>query len=494
MSTWTKIPETKIASTLGQAAGKLAGNLSVAAGKALDTVKQKIQDLEREASSVESAIQVIQQSSGNVEEANILAQQKASEFNQKAASVLSSLAATLDAASSSLTPIIKIISTLRTVIQTLKVIVPPLKIVIAVIKALPLPQRYLIVSFTVLESDLLEMMEQLIKQAEEAIEAIEKVLDLLENVLKPIQDRIEAIRAELALLTVTCELIGASEEDREVLNEAGLIDKDSGDSLFEKIQTGLQGGGSTAGYGVSPDLANPELANKLYLAKAGDVVSVARNPSGSYVEPWFCCSEEQPSLPAGFPQITGSWTQDPFCDPDNLWKVELKVTGNGNIFGGLDSVPEPATEEDLKHSKQDFGTEEYLVLDENNYDQRPGILKVDDWMGLLEDTLNKLRNLPLSQDLKDVLDSVWNKEVVEARAGDEDAVPRNLKLQWTSKAGETFNIEIVEDEHSPKVAVRRYARVTDQGGIVVLDGFKTFSTNIDSLLQEIKIQLEQLTQ
>lgn len=493
MATWTKIPETKIASTLGQAAGKLAGNLSVAAGKALDKVKQKIQELEREASDVESEIRVIQ-TSDNVEEANVLAQQKAQEFNQKAASVLSALVSTLEAASNSLTPILKIISTLRTIIQTLKVIIPPLKIIIIVIKALPLPQRYLIVSFTILESDLLEMMEQLIKQAEEAIEAIEKVLNLLESVLKPIQDRIEAIRAELALLTVTCELVGASAEDKDVLDEAGLIDKESGDSLFEKIQDGLQGGGSTAGYGVDPDLTNPELANKLALAKEGDVISVKRNPSGSYIETWFCCSEEQPSLPAGFPQITGSWTQDPFCDPDKTWKVDLNVTGNGNIFGGLDSKPEPATEDDLKYQKQDFGTDEYLVLGKDNYDQKPGILKVDDWMDLLEDTLDKLRDLPLSQDLKDTLDSVWNKEVVKAKDGDEDATPRNLKFQWTSKSGETYTIEVVEDDHSPRVAVRRYARVTDQSGVAVLDGFKTFSTDIDSLLQEIKLQLEQLTQ
>lgn len=528
MATWTKIPETHIAATLGKAVSKTASAISLAANKSLDGVEEKIKVLEREASSVENEIQAIH-SAGVTQESIAIAQKKASAFNQKSARELSKMLATINAVNASLIPILRVASTLKAVVSALKIPLPPLEILIKVIKLLPIPQMYLVVCFTVIESDLLEMMEQLIAQAKEEITGIEAILDFIEKIIKPVQIRAEEMKARIALLQVSCNLAAVSESDKKVLADAGLYDKNTGESIFDKIQAGLQGGGNgsgggAAGYGIGDnlDLTSPEVANKVALAKEGDTISIKRNPSGSYIETWFCISDEPPTLPAGFPQISGSWTKNTeevelqakvgdgsgdgsgtgegtggengSGNSNNLWKVDLKVTGNGNIFGGLDSEPQQATEDDLKYRDLDLGTDDYLILGYDNYDQEPGILKVDDWTKLLENVLEKVRDLPLSQDLKNTLTDAWNNIVVKAKDGDTEPEVKITKFQWVSKLGEIYNIEILEDEHSPKVAIRRFARVTDQGGSIILDGLKTFSTDPDSLIQEIKIQLDQLTQ
>lgn len=437
MSTWTKIPETHIASVLGGMVGKTAGTVTTAVNKSLDKIEAKIEDLQKEATSVEKDIQALQASDSS-EEANLLAQQKASNFNTKASREVAGITATLVAASTNLATILKILTILKNTVKALKVPLPPLKVLISVIKMLPLPQRFLIVSFTILESDLLEMLEQMIKQAEEEVSGIEMIVGSLEAMLQPTLDRIERIRAQIALLRVSCNISGASSEDRDVLDKAGLLDNSTGELLFSKIQTGLQRGEKTLCYGTPDiDLSRVDIANQLTVASEGDEIVVVPEASGT-------------------------------VDKTLLTEEELRDLNAGN------------------QSK-------YKVLGYSNFSEKPGILKIDDWLQLLEIALDKLRNLPLSQELKDVLEEAWNIEISKKSEDFEEPKTTVTKFQWISPLGEVFNIEILEDEHSPRVAVRRFARVTDQGGTVILDGIKTFSTNIEVLLTEIKLQLEQIT-
>lgn len=549
MATWTKIPETQVAFTLGKAVGALMGSISKPVGKSLDGVDAKIESLEKEADDLQKEIRVIQDkteqiilekesknemsstgggayasflqtSTGNsakglqtkdtIDEVALLQEtvarvnQKVRSFNSKSRSSINTMKATLNAAEQSLKSIQKIAATLKATATALKVPIPPFEIIIKIIKMLPIPQRYLIVSFTILESDLLEMLEQLIAQAKEEITGLEGIADSILGYITPLLDRIAQLRARLNLLQLDCLVAGASTQDQRIMSMYGFIDTSSNDNLFNKLQKGLAGNGTELGggssalaYGVNVDLTKPELANQLKLANPGDIIGLEGKPTGSFIQTWFCSSSIQPEVPAGFPRVSGSWVLNPTADNTNdLWKIDLKVTGNGNIFGGLDNVPEQATEDDLKAANQNFdlGTDYFRVLDETNFDQKPGILKVSDWEEFTEKALIKFKDLPFTQDFKDELTDVWNEMVTTAKGEADEKEVKLTKFQWRSKSGDIYNLEIIEDEHSPKVAIRRFVRVTDQSGVVIMDGIKTFSTDTESLLQEIKLQLDQLTQ
>lgn len=565
MATWTKIPETKISSTLGIAVGKLVGSISNPVDKSLDKIENRIDNLQKDADILQDEVRVIQDkteqiilekesknemsSTGGgayadflqtstgasakglatkdtVDEIALLQEtaarvnRKISSFNSKSRSEISTMRVTLNAATRSVNSILSILATLKAVVTSLKIPIPPFEVIIKIIKLLPIPQRYLIVSFTILESDLLEMLEQLIAQAKEEILGIESLIESMESILQPILDRIERIKARLNLLQLDCVTVGASAQDRRILDMYGYVDSKSGDNLFRKIQKGLAGQGSDLGggfsslpYGLSGlDLSKSTLSNQLRLAKAGDIVGLDRKPTGSFIQTWFCDSDTQPEIPAGFPRVSGSWTLKPEATRlplstsssleesgsagvvRNYWKVDLKVTGDGNIFGGLNDTPVQATEEDLSTNQNfDLGSDQFRVLDKSNFKDKPGILKVDDWSDFMDSALSQLKDLPLTQEFKDDLNNLWNEMVTSAKGNTNEKETPITKYQWRSKTGEIYNLEILEDEHSPKVAVRRFVRVTDQAGTVILDGIKTFSIDIESLLQEIKLQLDQLT-
>lgn len=542
MAKYWKIPATYIAGTLGKAVGQTAGTVSTTAGKTLDKVEAKILALQRESDDLQKWIRVVQDkteqilleqnsktelqstdspysaflqsnTSGTslvgqdfnptVNETELLnntiatVKQKVSSFNRNSQLSIQTMKGTLDTLTRTIKAILRVTASLKAVVASLKVPIPPFKTIIRIIKLLPIPQRYLIVSFTVIESDLLEMLEQLIAQAEEEIQGIENIINSLEAILRPILERIERIRASLNILGIDCRLAGASTQDQRILNMYGIIDSNSGESLISKIQRGLVGGKNIQGYGIPEDvdLTVPFVANQLALAKEGDIIGIKEVPKGTFIETWFSPDSE---IPVGFPSNTGSWTKTPDSGSE-LWKVDLKVTGKGTIFGGLGESASRATEDDFKairfEKDKSDNEEEYRVLGPHNFDQKPGILKSDNWLEVANAALEKLQNAPLSQDLKDGLVEFWNEMVTDAQKEvSNDSMVNPTKFQWRSKTGELYDLEVVNDENSPSVAVRRFIRVKDSSGTTILDGIKTFSTNIDILLEEIKLQLDQLTQ
>lgn len=435
---------------------------------------------------------------------------------------------TLGLVEGTLTTVIKLASTFRKLIKTLRAPLTALKAAIIVIKAIPLPQRYLVVSFTILESDLLEMMEQLIAQAEEEVRAIESILAMIEGMLTPLRDRIRRIRAMIAAMKTDDLFLQASEYDMQVLDQAGLYDKDSRDSIFDKIQDGQ---GSNSGWecfgGSTGDLnlADPVIGNQIQVTDPGNYILCPGYASGSYVEDYYKWQVDQPPYPKGRPEDEG-WSRYPdrpndLLDPQaQLWRLSLLETGTGVIYGGFDNpiVSVPAKEWDdlfktidqyksiqagvgVKSDKEGevinydpltgyrYGSK-VLILDETNFDKKPGILKPSSWDALEIAALDRLRNLPLTQELQDYLKDIWQESAAE-RAGTSTIV--DDAVAYRAANGELYYLRVVEDEHSPKVAVRRYVQVKDERGVIILDGIKTFSLNKESLIEEMKLQLDQMT-
>lgn len=479
----------------------------------------------------------------------------------------------------SLTTILTAVATFRVLINTLKIPVAALKATIIVIKALPLPQRYLIVSFTILESDMLEMMTELVVQVDELIQTIETVLSGIEASLRPLRDRIRRIRARLAALQVDDLFLNASLDDLNILDQAGLYDKNSGESLFDKIQTGQgsnsswetygrPGGtsngsgrtsngfggtsngsgraGSNSGtsilagletteagkqllrFGVDDedsglDLTKPEIGNQLLLAEPGDFIRIESDTSGSYTEDLYKWQDTAPSSDE-LQQLDG-WTRYPDSPSSNetskLWKVSLAHSGGKTRYlgDGDDLIVEVPGKDwkDLFETIDQFKSiqagvgnkstregeninfdplkgfqfsQDILILGENNFDQKPGILKPSSWDNLEVAALNKLRNLPLSEELQESLTNLWQNLAIE-EASTTTAVDNSV--DYRAANGELYHLRVIEDDHSPKVAVRRYVQVKDESGTVILEGTKTFSLDKEMLIEEMKLQLDQLT-
>lgn len=434
---------------------------------------------------------------------------------------------TLKAVDTSLTVVLKATSTFRTLVKTLRVPLAALRVAIAVIKAIPLPQRYLVVSFTILESDLLEMMEQLISQAEEEIRAIEAILAMIDNCLRPLRDRIRRIRAMLNALKTDNLFLEASDSDLDVLDQAGIYDRVTGGSIFDVIQDGQKTGTGWENYGdINLDLTDPQIGGQIQDSNPGDYINFGGYTSGSYVEDYYKWQVDEPPYPKGRPETEG-WSRYPDRPNDRLqdeneklWRLSLLETGTGIVFGGFDDpiVEVPGRDwEDLFKTIDQFkniqagvgnkSTEEgtvinydpltgyrygrdVLILDENNFDQKPGILKPSSWDALQIAALNKLRNLPLSSELQEYLTSLWQESAIE-QAGTSTLVSDSVAYRAAN--GELYYLRVIEDEHSPKVAVRRYVEVRDEGNTVILEGTKTFSLDKEALIEEMKFQLDQMT-
>lgn len=453
------------------------------------------------------------------------------EYNKLVQRVRKQVNTTLGVIEASLTVIITAIETLRAIIITLKIPVAALKAAILIIKMIPLPQRYLIVSFTILESDLLEMMTELVTQVDEIIDAIERVLSGIIAALTPLRDRIRRIRAMLSMFEVNNLLLSASPSDIDVLDRAGLYDRNSGQSLFNIIQDGQNGRSNWEIYGrpgngqnyYDIDLTDPRIGNQLRLANPGDYIQYQSDTSGSYMEDYYKWDRNQPPYPSGRPEDEG-WSRyptDPNLDQqgDSLWHIRTLETGDGGIYGGGFSGSWEADEvKDWKDLLDTFGKFKdfltgkmsvsgsqgwvydplqgwsyvggVLVLGENNFDQKPGILKPTSWDALELAALNKLRDIPLSTDLRDSLTNLWQTLAAE-EAGTTTMV--DDAVAYRAANGELYYLRVVEDEHSPRVAVRRYVQVKDESGTVILEGIKTFSLNKESLITEMKLQLDQLT-
>lgn len=457
------------------------------------------------------------------------------EFNNLVKRVSKQVNTTLGIIEASLTVIITAIETLRAIIVTLKIPVAALKATILIIKMIPLPQRYLIVSFTILESDLLEMMTELVTQVDEIINAIEKVLSGIIAALTPLRDRIRRIRAMLSMFEANNLLLSASPSDIDALDRAGLYDKDSGQSLFNIIQNGQQNNsnweiygrpgshGRGTGNGDSDlNLTDPRIGNQLQLARPGDYIRYQSNTSGSYMEDYYKWGKEQPPYPPGYPEDDG-WSRyptEPNLDQqgDSLWHIRTLETGDGGVYSGFSGSWEVTEIKQWKDLLDTFGkfkdfltgkmsvsgsqgwtydplkgwsyVDGILVLGENNFDQKPGILKPSSWDALEIAALNKLRDIPLSTDLRDSLTNLWQTLAAE-EAG--TSTVTDDAVAYRAANGELYYLRVIEDEHSPRVAVRRYVQVKDESGTVILDGTKTFSLNKESLIAEMKLQLDQMT-
>lgn len=519
-----RIPESNLASTMGGQLGKAVGSVLSTAEKSVfssrdelqstvnsyyedvDNVNSRIASYNVEISSGNKTAEDLIQEKKDIESAKQSLEKQKDDFNRK----LDEISAKLDSIEKQMTKVSSLVTSIKKLVKTIQVPVKALKTVVTVLKALPLPQRYLVVSVTVLYSDLLEMTLELIKQVDELSNALGSVSELLPAQLDGVKTTISELRTWIAGLRLSAIFTDLKEEDRKILEEAGIVDTKTGESILSKI--GKIGGSESSAFiafGICSDsytgfedcekseklkraTKTTLFKNLLAKAKPGDKIVVPDGQTGDYTvvmygsgsiggsvsemlkKGWFFSSEEVATKP--------------------IYRTKATFSGQTNNIKVPWSEPEECRESTMERAgflECESPSITITVLEEkdkiSNLQNRDGVLKVGSVQDLLSKVATDLEFLPLSKELRARIASLVSSLQVSRTVN-----LTNLNtVSYIASNGERYTIEILDDQQYSRLAPRHYAAVRDSSGVVVLEGPKTFSLDVDILVTDIVNRLEQ---
>lgn len=113
---------------------------------------------------------------------------------------------------------------------------------------------------------------------------------------------------------------------------------------------------------------------------------------------------------------------------------------------------------------------------------------IDDAVRKLDETVRKLNDSNIDESIKNDLRQLLNNIQPESELknkGLEDA-----RFFHTGPNGEVYELKIQTDPNSPAIAQRRFAIAVDNEGVTVLRGAKSFSSDVNILLDEIKFRID----
>lgn len=552
-----RIPESRIASTMSGQLGKSVGGVVASAQSTLFELKDSLQtDVNNYYDSVDKVNSRIASynseiSSNSKTALDLVQERRAIESSKKdLKSKEAAFNSKLSAASSKISNIEKQISgvssnvsTIKKLIKSIKVPLKALKATVKVLKALPIPQMYLVVSVTVIYSDLLEMTLELIKQIEELCEALEAVCKQLPAQLDTVKQILSELKTWIATLKLSVILEDLQEEDQKILENAGLLDSKTGESILTKL--GRRAGGSNGSASIpitlmfgecssaftGPDnleksdrlrkaVGSVEFVNKLTVASPGDQIAVLGVDTGDCVVTYYTEAQDESENESKKATLNSDrpgegWTMQPVRGSRNLRAVATISGTTGKVRGNwtvdviyaeqasdetgdssnhyLNSVTASKEELSLSFAERYYDAVIVDVLDSTKFTNlrgRTGVLKVDavdDFLGRVATTVD---TLPLSEDLRSKLDQYLN-DIKKNSDGSENN-KKQRTFEYLASTGENYTVEILDDLQYSKLAIRHYAIVKDSAGVVVLEGPKTFSLNTSVLVTDIENRLEQI--
>ena len=163
--------------------------------------------------------------------------------------------------------------------------------------------------------------------------------------------------------------------------------------------------------------------------------------------------------------ILNSLSSSPF------YNVGDRVTYKGNEFECV--IAHRANVNDLPGSSSD----KWRNMAENADD-----LIASDLEGTLLQISNSNLNDEVKNNLSDFLSTVKN---TTSTAGSDEV----LDTQFIAPNGEVYDLEVLNDPTSPKIAPRRFAVAKDQQGVVVFRGPKSFSSSTTVLVDTLKLSI-----
>ena len=309
------------------------------------------------------------------------------------------------------------------------------KAALAIILALPIPQAVppgigLPINITTKYADVMHLLKEFIKQADELVKSIETALDTPANSLKSIDRALK--KAELNVRT--CEMKHSLDDSI----AKGLTDQD------ELIRLGL------AKLGTNTETGEEEL-DYIFSSLGPRILSDVNdgNFRGNYTDE----------------VILNSLSSSPF------YNVGDRVTYKGNEFECV--IAHRANVNDLPGSSSD----KWRNMAENADD-----LIASDLEGTLLQISNSNLNDEVKNNLSDFLSTVKN---TTSTAGSDEV----LDTQFIAPNGEVYDLEVLNDPTSPKIAPRRFAVAKDQQGVVVFRGPKSFSSSTTVLVDTLKLSI-----
>lgn len=521
---YLRIPESTIATSMSGLLGKAVGSVVSTAQSSLFTIQSDLTTAEQKhkaaVSNVNSKIALynseiavgktghdLKGEKAEIESLKKSIQKDTDDFNKQ----ISAAEKKLSNIERQMSAVDKQVTTIKKLVKTLKAPLKALKVTVKVLKALPMPQMYLVVSVTVLYSDLLEMTMELIKQAEELCSALESVCEMLPAQLSYVKQLISDLRSWIVTLKISAIFDDLQEGDRETLEEAGLVDSITGENLVSKV-AGSGGFGEGAGSysnnstgngngsdritlaigSCSKDCTNVnylqeskklqkaldsvEFQNKLRTSQTGSVIEVSDSELGTWIG-----SNNSDTVESGNVSNLSSRKESDSTFGTNLENSAGTVdSSGGDTDGGLTPTIRIKLLGDENVNFKDLRGESGVISFDSG--------KRDQFVGRLADTLDKLK---LSAELKDKIGSL-----VQSLKQEEGSSSDTLSgtCNYIASDGRSYSIVLREDTKYSQLALRHYAEVLDDTGTVVLRGPVTFSLDKDILLEDAKSRLEQVIQ
>ena len=113
--------------------------------------------------------------------------------------------------------------------------------------------------------------------------------------------------------------------------------------------------------------------------------------------------------------------------------------------------------------------------------------------------LNRLQQAELPDSLRDALNNIATtfsvlQEQNAADTGNEGGLsnidPNDPRLTYTGQDGTVYKFSIIPDQNAPAIAPRNFAEARDLGGVLRFTGPKSFSQDLDVLLDEVKFMID----
>ena len=324
-----------------------------------------------------------------------------------------------------------------------------LKAALKIILTLPIPQGIgippgpagglilgLPINVTTKYADTMHLLKEFIKQIDETVQAITAVLSVPSSSLKSLRRNLGAADSAVMCCEVEAALRKQIKDGRikyGELDDLGLGDDDGG-LIFSSLGPRLLSKVSNVG------LTN---SGKDSLKNIGDL-----NKKGKWI--------------AGM-----------------CYQLNDKVTHKGEeyIYTCKNSISADGTCEVLSSEKnQPPDGECWMSVDE----------ATDKGNQSLIDSLIKLNDSNIDKDTKKLIQNFLDLLKVQ----DDGSNLKNPNFFHTGPNGTVYELVIKDDPNSPEIAPRRFAVALDSEGVAVLSGEKSFSSDVEVLLNEIKFRID----
>ena len=113
---------------------------------------------------------------------------------------------------------------------------------------------------------------------------------------------------------------------------------------------------------------------------------------------------------------------------------------------------------------------------------------IDSSIKKLDETVQKLEDSNIDESIKDDLRKLLNNIQPESELKDKGQ--GDARFFHTGPNGDVYELKIQADPNSPSIAQRRFAIAVDNEGVTVLRGAKSFSPDVNILLDEIKFRID----